>query len=92
MDYIAIYLDNFFVRLRAQCPIDTSNMLKHIALDEQTEKYAEITIAAPAKTGDYSGYVNYARKSPHKGWVEDEIKAANHIVESNINYDIYEEG
>jgi len=79
--------------LVGKCPIDTGNMVGHIYQPVKLgTNEASITVAAPATKGDYAGYVNYARKSPHKGWIEQQILSTNRVVESNINYDIYKGG
>jgi len=87
-----MYLRVFMVKLTSKCPIDTGNMVGHIYEPLRLGTYeASVTIAAPAIKGDYAGYVNYARKSPHRGWIDNQIEATNRVIESNINYDIYKE-
>lgn len=39
---------------------------------------------------DYSKAVNYGAKSPHRFWVEHQIKETAHIIRSNANFGFYE--
>lgn len=38
---------------------------------------------------DYSKAVNYGAKSPHRFWVEHQIKETAHIIRSNANFGFY---
>ena len=79
------------------CPVDTRNMVTHIALYETPSAY-EIVIAAPYAlnpkvkkqpqngVGNYAGAVNFANRSPHKGWVEREIDYTNKIMNARTKY------
>ena len=58
-------------------------MQSRSGVSRRTGKYIE----APEKSDyDYARDVNYSRKSPHRFWVEQQIKEAVHIVCSNANY------
>ncbi len=89
-EYVNIFAKTLFTKLLSRCPIDTGNMVSHITLfsDIKNDQIV-VTIAAPAKKGDYSKFVNYARKSPHRFWVENQIKSVENIVISNANYGLY---
>ncbi len=47
-------------------------------------------VVASKKTDyDYAKHVNYARKSPHRFWIEHQIHETVNGMRSNIKYNIY---
>lgn len=54
-----------------------------------TSKRTGAVVSKTDSDYDYAKAVNYATKSPHRFWVELQIKETAHIVRSNANYGLY---
>lgn len=89
------YYMQLLANLLNACPVDTRNMITHIVMYETADNYV-IEINAPYSTNpkvnkstingksDYAYDVNYANRSPHKNWVEDQIKLTERIVGARV--------
>lgn len=92
---------NYWMQLHANllnaCPVDTRNMQTNIVMFENADEYV-IEVNAPYMTNpkiaketvngksDYAYDVNYAKRSPHKGWIKDQIKQTARIVNAKVTY------
>lgn len=91
MDVQKEYWMQLFANLLNSCPVDTRNMITHISLYETPTEYG-ILVEAPYATNpkskkksykglhNYAGAVNYAKKSPHYHWIENQIEYTKQIM------------
>lgn len=92
-----LYYMQLFANLVNASPVDTRNMVTHIMMYETNNDFI-IEINAPYSSNpkvakesvngksDYAYEVNYGSKSPHQGWVEDQIDLTAKLVGARITY------
>lgn len=91
------YWNQLFANLLNDSPVDTRNMQTHIVMFENADEFV-IEVNAPYATNpkvnkesvngmsDYAYYVNYANGSPHKNWIQNQIKQTARIINARITY------
>lgn len=91
------YWMQLFANLLNASPVDTRNMVTHIVMFENADEYV-IEVNAPYATNpkvnkenvngysDYAYAVNYANRSPHKGWIQNQITHTARLIGARITY------
>ena len=91
------YWMQLFGNLLNASPVDTRNMQTHIVMFENADEFV-IEVNAPYATNpkvnkefvngksDYAYDVNYANRSPHKGWIQNQINQTARIFNARITY------
>lgn len=72
-------------------PMASREGMTHKYTNSKAKKKSDVgkVVKAGKSNYDYAKKVNYEAKSPHRFWVETQIKEASHIVISNANYGLY---
>lgn len=93
------YWEQLYSNLVNASPVDTRNMVTHITLYGmvETDTTYELLISAPYKTNPkmknrttVNGYSDYAsavnNSGVHKGWIEEQMKLTENIINSYGRY------